>query len=351
MRLAILFIAALSLSRAEGSYCTGGPKKDAKPNMYPITEPTLVHVADYYSKNDDVGGGRLFNAIHHLGNSTFPVLHLYGTGYDMGFAQGMLLKDRLLKMWDMFFDYVVKNTPGGMPTVEKLLDPIAKSSKKFIPTHFTDELKGLSDATGYNYTKLLWIHLFPESAVGHCSMFGAWGKATSKSYAGKLLQMRALDYITADFLSDNHALIVYHPNDGEAFINIGFIGTITLVTGMSSAKISLSQIGVSNPDSSFGPQRNGKGFPFNFLLRDILQYQTSLNDVETALENATRTIDLILGFGSASSHVADNKKGVKTPFIGVQYAANQIRVYDDTNMLPVNDTWHPRIENVVYHGT
>ena len=182
-----------------GSYCTGGPKKDAKPNMYPITEPTLVHVADYYSKNDDVGGGRLFNAIHHLGNSTFPVLHLYGTGYDMGFAQGMLLKDRLLKMWDMFFDYVVKNTPGGMPNVEKPLNPIAKSSKKFIPTHFTDELKGLSDATGYNYTKLLWIHLFPESAVGHCSMFGAWGKATSKSYAGKLLQMRALDYITADF--------------------------------------------------------------------------------------------------------------------------------------------------------
>ena len=90
---------------------------------------------------------------------------------------------------------------------------------------------------------------------------------------------------------------MYHPNDGEAFINIGFIGTITLVTGMSSAKISLSQIGVSNPDSSFGPQRNGKGFPFNFLLRDILQYQTvSLNDVETALENATRTIDLIFRF-------------------------------------------------------
>ena len=30
---------------------------------------------------------------------------------------------------------------------------------------------------------------------------------------------------------------------------------------------------------------------------------------------------------------------------------DQYRVYDDTNMLPVNDTWHPRIENVVYHGT
>ena len=74
-----------SVFRRREKLCTGGPKKDAKPNMYPIAvEPTLVHVADYYSKNDDVGGGRLFNAIPHLGNSTFPVLHLYGTGYDMG---------------------------------------------------------------------------------------------------------------------------------------------------------------------------------------------------------------------------------------------------------------------------
>eukprot|EP00943_MAST-04B_sp_MAST-4B-sp1_P007997 g7997.t1 len=328
------------------SYCTGGPKKNAKPNLYPITEPKIVHVADYYSKTNG-SGGRLFNAIHTVGNTTFPVLHLYGNnGYEMGYSQGTLLKDKLLKMWTGFFDYVVTNTPGGLKTVEKILIPLAQDSRAFIPKHFTDELQGLADATGYNYTKLLWIHLFPESAVGHCSMFGAWGKATSKSYGGKLLQMRALDYITADFLSENHALTVYHPTDGESYINIGFIGTITLVTGVSNAKISLSQIGVSNPDSTFGPQRNGQGIPFNFLLRDILQYQTNLNDVETALEDATRTIDLILGFGSG----ATENNGIKTPFIGVQYAANQIRVYDDTNMLPVNNTWHPPIENVVYHG-
>ena len=52
------------------------------------------------------GGGRLFHAIHSVGNTTFPVLHLYGSGYDMGFAQGMLLKEKLLKMWNMFFEYV-----------------------------------------------------------------------------------------------------------------------------------------------------------------------------------------------------------------------------------------------------
>eukprot|EP00945_MAST-04E_sp_MAST-4E-sp1_P005993 g5993.t1 len=298
--------------------------------MHPITAPTIVHVADYnfptVGGEANAGGGRLFNAIHKVGNTTFPILHLYGSGYQMGYAQGVLLKERARNMWDMFWDYLLTTVPGGEEAIEKILQPIEKTSKPYIPDHFTDELKGLAAATGYNYTRLLWIHLFPESAVGHCSMFGAWGKATSNSYGGSLLQMRALDYITADFLSDNHALVVYHPLDGQAFVNIGFVGTITLVTGVSSAKISLSQIGVSNPDDTFGPQRNGQGIPFNFLLRDVLQYQTDLNDVEHALESATRTIDLILGFGSPQS--ADDHSG-GAPFVALGT---------------------PPIENVVYHG-
>ena len=341
-------VVALALDRGDASYCTGGPSPDAQPNLYPITTPDVVHVADYYSPQDgnlQRGGGRLFQAIHDVGNSTFPIVHLYGTGYQMGFAQGTLLKARATKMWDMFWKYLIENVPGGEKAAEKMLTRLETTSRPYIPAHFTEELQGLSDATGYNYTKLLWIHLFPESAAGHCSMFGAWGKATAKSYSGSLLQMRALDYIMADFLSDNHALIVYHPLEGQAYVNIGFIGTITLVTGVSAAKISLSQIGVSDPDDTFGPQRNGQGTPFNFLLRDILQYQTDLMGVKEALESATRTIDLILGFGSSLG-----SGSMDVPFVGVQYAADQVRFYDDTNMLPINNTWHPRIGNVVYHG-
>lgn len=58
--------------------------------------------------------------------------------------------------------------------------------------------------------------------------------------------MRALDYITADFLSNNHALIVYHPRAGSgvSFVNVGFVGTASVVTGINSASLALSQIGV-----------------------------------------------------------------------------------------------------------
>eukprot|EP01050_Picozoa_sp_SAG11_P047749 SAG11_NODE_25186_length_362_cov_1.159696_1_plen_102_part_10 len=102
-------------------------------------------------------------------------------------------------------------------------------------------------------------------------MFGAWGEAP-ESTGGGLLQLRALDYTTADFLSQHHALVFYHPHAGSAFVSVGWVGTITAVTGVSETKVALSEIGVSNPDASFGPQKSGRGIPFNMLMRDILQF-------------------------------------------------------------------------------
>jgi isopenicillin-N N-acyltransferase-like protein len=149
----------------------------------------------------------------------------------------------------------------------------------------------------------------------------------------------------------------------QAFVNVGFSGTVSLVTGASSAPLALSQIGVSNPDSSFGPQRNGRGIPFVFLLRDLLQDQRDLDGVRTALQAANRTLDLILGFGAPNKNVPSSStssssgggggggggggrsSSSSSPFVGVQYAADQVRFYDDKNMLPVNATWHPHVED------
>jgi hypothetical protein len=149
------------------------------------------------------------------------------------------------------------------------------------------------------------------------------------------------------------------------YLVIGFAGISTVVTGVSSAPLALSQIGVSNPDATFGPQRNGQGEPFIFLLRDLLQDQSTLDGVRSALRSAHRTLDLILGFGTSGAAAAG-----AAPFTGVQYAADQVRrnashriahglmlcmmgqvrFYDDSDMLPVNASWHAPVEDVVYHG-
>ena len=350
--LAVLVIALHAVS-VSASYCTGGPSvKGNKPNLYPIQAPTITHVRDWRNATagnpGNGGGGRLFEAAHPAANQTFPILHLYGSPYEMGYAHGALLKDTAVAQYEAFYAFLVA-AAGGEATLEAMIVPIQVASAPYVSTRTTDELRGLADATGYNHTRLLWMHLFPETSGGHCSMFGAWGEATQDSYDGKTLQMRALDYMTQDFLSDYHALIVYHPDEGEghAFVNVGFAGMITLVTGMNAAPVALSQIGVSNPDATFGPQRNGQGVPFIFLLRDLLQFEGTLPDVEAALRKAHRTLDLILGFGVPFKGGNATKVA---PFTGVQYAADQVRFYDDTNMLPVNASWHPEIKDVVYHG-
>lgn len=342
-----LLLALCCAGRATASYCDGGPSASAKPNEFPISEPSIVHAASTHGGRLDYATAPSSTTLANGSpkNKTFPILHLYGEPYDWGYAQGHLLRARCIAFWDSFWDFLVASTTGGEAAVVAMLTGIEQSSRAFVPARFSEELRGLADATGYNASKLLWIHLYPESADGHCSMFGAWGKATQHSLGGELLQMRALDYLTEPFLVENHMVTVYHPTPGkgEPIVSVGFVGTVTMVTGMS-AHLGLSEIGVSNPDDTFGPQRFGEGIPFNILLREVMMGQTQLQGVERALRDATRTLDLILGFG------AHKKDEPRAPFTGVQYARDQVRFYDDKNMLPVNASWHAPIEDVVYHG-
>ena len=71
---------------------------------------------------------------------------------------------------------------------------------------------------------------------------------------------------------DFSAITVYHPNSGEgnAFASVGFLGFVGGLTGVSEKQMGISEIGASYPDASFGSESR-VGYPFIFLLRDILQ--------------------------------------------------------------------------------
>ena len=118
---------------------------------------------------------------------------------------------------------------------------------------------------------------------------------------------------------------------------------------MSSSALAISEIGVSYPDASFGKEHYlAPGYPFGFVLRDILQYDASLDESISRITGAKRTCDLILGVGD----------GKKNAFRGFQYAPSVANVIDDTNLMPQPcngqpdpcEDWHPRISEVVYWG-
>ena len=95
---------------------------------------------------------------------------------------------------------------------------------------------------------------------------------------------------------------------------------------------------MSFSDESFGSESR-IGVPFTFLLRDVLQWDSSLDDSVNRMVNSKRTCNLILGVGD----------GKLPAFRSVQYSGSIVRFFDDKNMQPVYD-WHPRMENVVYYG-
>jgi len=168
-------------------------------------------------------------------------------------------------------------------------------------------------------------------------MFGAWGDAIPSTH--NLLQMRSLDWNTDGPFVNFPQITVYHPtSNGHDFANIGWTGWLGAITGISSKKLAISEIGVAFPDDSFG-RESRFGIPFTYLLRDILQFDNSLADSEHRITTAKRTCDLILGVG-------DGNMG---QFRGIQYSASVANFFNDTDMLPIAD-WHPRMNNIVYYG-
>ncbi len=48
-------------------------------------------------------------------NNTMKLLHLYGTMHDMGFAEGELLGNELVKFLDEIWDYILSEVTDALP--------------------------------------------------------------------------------------------------------------------------------------------------------------------------------------------------------------------------------------------
>ena len=224
--------------------------------------------------------------------------------------------------------------------MDEALDLTWDAMKPFFGDYFEAELSGLADACDLPVAKLRRVHMVADITKGSCSMFGAWGKATAKQVGNPLMQLRALDWDVEGTFRNFPQVTVYHPNigNGHAFANIAWTGFIGSITGISSARVAISEIGVSFPDDTFGKESRF-GIPFVFVLRDILQFDSSLTAAQKRLTTAKRTCDLILGVGDGNTK----------EFRSVQYSHSVANFYTDTNMEPQYD-WHKREENLVYYG-
>jgi hypothetical protein len=159
--LALLFLAEL-VEEASSAYCNGKPKENAPENTIPVwsTAPKLVKT---------VKNGKLYAAGDPSGNQTMDVIHVWGdTPFEIGFAIGTLMNDKLSDFIDQVFSYIEDQVVAKLPkwTPKNLVKEMAKRlileatdltyniTVKYTNPTFYEELHGIANATGIDYEML-----------------------------------------------------------------------------------------------------------------------------------------------------------------------------------------------------
>jgi len=208
----------------------------------------------------------------------------------------------------------------------------------FIPQHFWEEMTGLADGSGISRSEVYKIHMFPELIKAQCSMFGAWGEATINSTKGNLVQLRSLDFGTTNPFRLEPQLAVYHPNKdgGNTFAHLTFTGFLGAFTGYGQETAICEKVW-----DSYNETTKRAGIPWNFVLRDILQFDTTKEQGEERLKNANRTCSIFVGIG-------DHQSG---EFNAVEYSPDIFEVFQDNTPFPgfkPMSPEHPLFSDLVY---
>lgn len=221
------------------------------------------------------------------GASALPLLRVWGTPYEMGYAHGKLCAERVRQLYTKLTALMtaVLGSPAKADEAWAQMAP-------FVPQRYLEEMKGLADGAGVDLRDVHRGAAVPDLSEYHCTFFAAWGNATAD---GHLHQIRALDYATLAGLQDYAALIVYEPTGRHRFVNVGWLGFAGVVTGMSDQHLALSEIG-----DSFGEEHETlAGEPMPFLMRRVLEDAGDLKSAVDIFKTARRTSSYLYLIGDA----------------------------------------------------
>jgi isopenicillin-N N-acyltransferase-like protein len=210
----------------------------------------------------------------------YPVLHLEGTPYEMGFQHGALLKESVRQNLRNILQgekTAVVEVKGVTIKPRWAFDAVAFIQRPFVPEAYLEELRGLADGAAVPLADLTAANFLPE--LFHCSGFAVMNTATVD---GTLYHGRVLDYAVDWKLQEHAVLIVARPRGGLPFVNVGYAGFIGSVTGMNAEKVSIGEMG----GRGLG---HWQGVPMALLVREVLQKATDLDAAVDVFRSHRRT--------------------------------------------------------------
>lgn len=213
----------------------------------------------------------------------YPVLHLKGSPYEMGYQHGVLMRERvqanLRNILDQERAWSLVDVMGIKLKPSHAIQFVITLQQEFVPEKYFEELRGLSDGSGLSLQEVRIANFIPE--LFHCSGFAISGAATKD---GTLYHGRVLDYAIDWGLQDHAVVIVCEPEGEIPFVNISYAGFIGCVTGMNAEHVSIGEMG----GRGLG---HWNGMPMALLVREALQRGRTLDDVLTFFRETPRTCE------------------------------------------------------------
>ncbi len=206
------------------------------------------------------------------------VLFLKGTPEEMGRQHGVLLKKEVRKLVDqILFGAGVGSSfdKGGWVFGE--IELAQQRLTPFMDERYLREMDALAGATGLPREEVRLANFFPE--LFHCSGFAVFGKATVD---GRLYHGRILDYLRGMGLEQSAVVMVFQPDQGNAWVNIGYAGFIGSVTAMNEKRVAIGEMGGKG-------QGHWDGKPMAELVREVMEKANTLDEAVAIMRKGPRT--------------------------------------------------------------
>lgn len=267
------------------------------------------------------------------GESTFPLIVVRGTPYEMGYHLGRQFSEEMHR----FVPAALTGIMAELHADEDTLLEVWSRSVAYGDDRVEQELAGLADGSGLPLRTLQAMHAIPLLMPYSCSSIAAWGDATVD---GHLYQTRNLDWSMEVGAHEFPMIVLYLPTDGTPHIVPSFAGMIGAHTGMNTQGIVLSEMGDASakeaPYLIHAPH-------FTVLFRSMLYDADSMTKALAIFESHAHTKRYHYVFGDGKNEVRAVKVRAHTP----EPIGQQIKIWKDNDP---NDEFAPNVLSCVVYN-
>jgi outer membrane lipoprotein-sorting protein len=231
------------------------------------------------------------------------VLFLKGTPEEMGEQHGTLLRPEVRDLVNrvVYGVGVGSSFEKGRWFFGEVEECQARISK-FVDLRYTREMDSLALAAKLDPEEMRLANFFPE--LFHCSGFCVLGSTVKD---GHMYHGRILDYMRGVGLENNAAVVVFQPDQGNAWVDISYAGFVGSVTAMNAKHISMGEM---------GGRGEGKwdGKPMAQLIREVMEKASTLDEAVAIMRDAPRTCEYYYVISDGNAHTAVGIAATPTTF-------------------------------------